>query len=84
MAINSALYRTDYMLKYLKTNWKYWEDETMDICKQHDGKGFHLYAAINNKLIYGLIHPRTLEEDLKNIENNRVFKIEKILKEQLT
>ncbi len=78
--MSSALYRTDYMLKYLKENWEFWDSETMDICKQHNGHGFHLYVAINNKLLYQVIRPRSIKEDLKLMEDNRVFKIEKKIK----
>lgn len=80
---NRALYRTDYMLKYLKANWKYWDDKSMDICKQHDGYGFHLYVAVNNELIHQEIRPNTVDEDLKKLESHRRFKIERIIKDQL-
>lgn len=74
-----SIERTDYMLKYLKTNWKYWDDECMSIVKQHNGYGFHMFIALNNKLLQFVLSSSMYEKSLKDIENTRVFKLEKIL-----
>ena len=81
--MSDALYRTDYMLKYLRINWKYWDDSCMSICKEHDGKKFNFYVAIENKLIISKINPKKIEESLKTIEENRVFKLKKIILPQI-
>ena len=74
------------MLKHLKENWKYWDDKSMIFRKSHNDKYdgyhcYHIYVAVNNTLLtctFSQDSDKALE-DLKRIENNRIFKIEKII-----
>ncbi len=78
------------MLKYLKTNWKYWDDKSMIFRKSHNNKDdgyhcYHIYVAVNKVLLtctFSQDSDKALQ-DLKKIEENRIFKIERIIKEQL-
>jgi hypothetical protein len=78
--------RTETMKKYLKTNWKYWDEKSMQIVKKNEhNKYYHLFVSVNNTLLHVEIHQDVdfLFESLKKIENDRIFKIERIIKEQL-
>ena len=84
--MSKYLSQSKSMLKFLKNNWKFWDDKSMMIRKSHNTKYdgyhcYHIYIAINNHLITGTISQDTdkILEDLKKIENNRIFKIERIL-----
>ena len=71
------LYRTDRLNSYLVKNWEHWDSERMMVQKQHDGYGFYLYFAVDNKLITEELYISTeddLLDSLKRIEDNKNFK----------
>lgn len=76
------LYRTDRLQSYLEKNWEHWDSKRMMIQKQHDGYGFYLYFAVDNHLIseeLNINSESNLLYSLKKIENNRVYKIKRVL-----
>ncbi len=88
--MGKSLVQSKSMLKFLKENWKYWDDKSMIIRKSHNDRYdgyhcYHIYVAVKDTLLTCTFSQNSdkVLEDLKQIENNRIFKIERIIKDQL-
>ncbi len=88
--MGKCLSHSKSMLKFLQENWKYWDEKSMMFRKAHNTSDdgyhcYHIYVAVKDTLLTCTFSQNSdkVLEDLKQIEENRIFKIERIIKKQL-
>jgi hypothetical protein len=71
------LTRNDSMTKWLKDNWKYWDEDCMHLEKIQ--KGNVLFVAVDSTIIRvafnRYISEKQIRLQLMDVENNRKFKL---------